>query len=278
MHLFSTDKGIARRSDTRSDEVELLDTEYDDLYTAIMAGALDEVRTARDRGKSHLLDLNILAPVRPSRLFQVGLNYQSHLDEVGLQRPEQPMWGVSDVNDALAGPGDKIELPEVAPAAVDHECEIAVVVGSRANRISAKSAWDVIAGVTGCNDVSARDLQREGLAKGELTAGKLCRGFKPFGSGLITADEAIEAPLELSLSVNGVMWQHADPSDMVFSIPQLIEIISASEELKPGDVIITGSPSGVGFLSGRFLQPGDVVEVRIDDLPPLCNTFVAATA
>ena len=186
------------------------------------------------------------------------------------------MWGVSDVNDALAGPGDKIELPEVAPAAVDHECEIAVVVGSGpigSQRSLRGTSLRASQGAMTC----LRDLQREG-AKGELTAGKLCRGFKPFGSGLITADEAIEAPLELSLSVNGVMWQHADPSDMVFSIPQLIEIISASEELKPGDVIITGSPSGVGFLWGRFLQPGDVVEVRIDDLPPLCNTFVAATA
>jgi 2-keto-4-pentenoate hydratase/2-oxohepta-3-ene-1,7-dioic acid hydratase in catechol pathway len=106
-----------------------------------------------------------------------------------------------------------------------------------------------------------------------MTAGKLLPGFKPFGPGLISADEA-HGTLKIGLTVNGESRQQSDSSDMVFSIPQLVELITASQPLVPGDVIITGSPAGVGIFSGRFLNSGDVVEITLGEMPPLCNTFM----
>lgn len=273
MQLFTTDLGIERRID--GDRLELVETPHTSVWTALTAGAIDDVMVAPGAATRPIIEARFETPVRPTRLFQVGLNYLTHIEEIGLAVPERPMWAVTEVGEALAGPEDQIRLPPEAPEAVDHECEIAVVVGRRARRVAVGDAWDVIAGVTACNDVSARDLQRAGLAKGELTAGKLLPGFKPFGPGLLTADEASAGPLRLRLSVNGEVRQDSDSDDMIFSIPEIIELLTADQELEPGDVIITGSPAGVGFFNERFLGDGDVVEVHLADLPPLRNTFTA---
>jgi 2-keto-4-pentenoate hydratase/2-oxohepta-3-ene-1,7-dioic acid hydratase in catechol pathway len=269
MQFFQTVEGVCRR---KGETLEVLETNGASLYETIVSGYFASLATAPVRTTIQLSDAVFRSPVEPARLFQVGLNYHSHLDEIGIDAPASPPFSETEIGDALGQPGSTILLPRAAPDQVDHECEIAIVIGSQARDVAARNAWDVIAGVTACNDVSARDLQRAGLAKGFMAAGKLLRGFKPFGSGLIAGDEARNV-LPLSLAVNGEVRQDSTSDDMVFSIPQIVELISANHQLAPGDVIITGSPAGVGIFSGRFLVAGDVVEIFLGELPPLRNTF-----
>jgi 2-keto-4-pentenoate hydratase/2-oxohepta-3-ene-1,7-dioic acid hydratase in catechol pathway len=269
MQVFDTTRGVGRRND---DHLELLDTAGMSLYDLVVDELLNTLATATVTGRLLLADASFRSPVRPARLFQVGLNYHSHLDEIGIDAPQTPPFGKSETGASLSEPGATILLPFDAPTQVDHECEIAVVIGAPARNVLAVNAWSVIAGLTSCNDVSARDIQRAGLAKGEMTAGKLLPGFKPFGPGLIVGDEA-QQTLTLSLAVNGETRQSSDTADMVFSICQIIELLSAQETLVPGDVIITGSPAGVGIFSGKFLSDGDVVDIFLGQLPALRNTF-----
>jgi 2-keto-4-pentenoate hydratase/2-oxohepta-3-ene-1,7-dioic acid hydratase in catechol pathway len=265
-----TTQGIGRRN---GQDLDLLDTDISDLHDAVVAGELSSLADAPVRGTIALADAELLAPIRPTRLGQVGLNYRSHLEETGAPEPERMIFAISDCSDAINGPDSTIYFPDFAPDKVDHECEVALVIGTRASNVPADEAWSVIAGITACNDVSARDVQREGIARGDFGAGKMLPGFKPLGPGLVTPDEVMSGPIRLSLSVNGVERQNADTSEMVFTIPQIIETITADQTLEPGDVVITGSPAGVGAFAGRFLVDGDVVEVTVADLPPLRNTF-----
>ncbi len=265
-----TPQGIGRRA---GDSLDILDTRFADLHEAVVAGSLDELRNAPTTHATPIAATEFLAPVRPRRLGQVGLNYRSHLEEIGAPEPEQMIFGISDCSDALTDPGAVIDLPADAPDHVDHECELAFVLGAEATNVAAADAWGVIAGVTACNDVSARDVQRAGIAQGDRGAGKMLPGFKPLGPGLITTDSVVDRAIEISLTVNGVEHQRATSDEMIFGVPEIVEALSATETLRPGDVIITGSPAGVGAFAGRFLRDGDVVEVSVDDMPPLRNTF-----
>jgi 2-keto-4-pentenoate hydratase/2-oxohepta-3-ene-1,7-dioic acid hydratase in catechol pathway len=269
VELFQTSQGIARRA---GDTLEILGG-LPDLHDLIVLGHLEDARLAEASAVVPLDAARFRSPVRPGRLFQVGLNYRSHLAEIGRPVPDKPMYGVSDVEDTISDPDATVVFPPDNGEQVDHECEIAIVIGAAARHIAADDAWTVIAGLTACNDVSARDLQREGLAAGIMTAGKMLPGFKPLGPGLLTSDEAMVGPLDIALTVNGELRQHSTTDDMVFSIPRIVEIVSADHDLVPGDVIMTGSPSGVGFFTGKFLQSGDVVEITLGSLPPLRTTF-----
>jgi 2-keto-4-pentenoate hydratase/2-oxohepta-3-ene-1,7-dioic acid hydratase in catechol pathway len=274
VQLFTTDRGVARRL---GDLLQVLDVDLVGVHEAILSGRLEDLTTAPVKELLQLTDARLQLPVRPRRLVQVGLNYKSHLDEIGASRPDKPMFRVSEPGDALCGPDSTVRFPPEAPAQVDHECEIAVVIGAPAAAVAAGDAWNVVAGITACNDVSARDLQRAGFATSDYTAGKLLPGFKPLGPGLLTANEVRDRTIEISLTVNGELRQKADTSELVCPIPELIEIISAEQSLEPGDVVITGSPSGVGFFTGKFLKPGDVVDVTVANLPPLRTTFEGAS-
>jgi 2-keto-4-pentenoate hydratase/2-oxohepta-3-ene-1,7-dioic acid hydratase in catechol pathway len=269
VQLFTTTEGLGRRN---GDQLELLDG-ADDLDVIIRTGAIDWARTATVRAVVDLASATFRAPVRPTRLIQVGLNYHSHLAEIGRPALDKPMYGITEVGDALSGPGAVITFPADDADQVDHECEIALVIGSEAHEVRSADAWSVIAGVTACNDVSARGLQRAGMAAGNFGAGKMLPGFKPLGPGLLTTDEVRDGLLTMQLTVNGELRQKTDLSDMVFSIPHLIEVITADHTLVPGDVVMTGSPAGVGFFSGKYLHDGDVVEITVGTLPPLRNTF-----
>jgi 2-keto-4-pentenoate hydratase/2-oxohepta-3-ene-1,7-dioic acid hydratase in catechol pathway len=213
MQLFQTKNGVGRRI---GQDLELLETEGKSLYELICSGSLASLKTARVTSVVPLQGTAFESPVAPSRLFMVGLNYQSHLDEIGIDAPEQPPFSVADIGDALGEPDGLVTFPSDAPDQVDHECEVAIVIGSNASRISATDAWNVIAGVTGCNDVSARDLQRAGFARGELMGGKLLPGFKPFGPGLLIGNDAAST-LSLKLTVNGECRQESDTDDMIYS-------------------------------------------------------------
>jgi 2-keto-4-pentenoate hydratase/2-oxohepta-3-ene-1,7-dioic acid hydratase in catechol pathway len=269
VQLFNTDQGVARRD---GDTLQLLDGLVD-LHDLIVDGRLAECADAAVRATAPIEEAVLRAPVRPTRLVQVGLNYRSHLAEIGRPAPDAPMYTITDAGSSLTDPGAAIVAPADNRDQVDHECEIAVVIGAAAHNVRADDAWSVIAGLTACNDISARDLQREGLMAGNLTAGKMLAGFKPLGPGLLTGDDALGTTLPIELTVNGETRQSSTSDDMVFSIATLIEIISAEHELRAGDVIMTGSPAGVGFFSGRFLADGDVIDIVLGPLPPLRNTF-----
>jgi 2-keto-4-pentenoate hydratase/2-oxohepta-3-ene-1,7-dioic acid hydratase in catechol pathway len=188
------------------------------------------------------------------------------------------MFFASDrVDHAAAGPETPIVLPAEAPDRVDYEGEVAIVIGREGRDIDPASAWTFIAGITAANDVSARDMQMAGAANGDYTSAKTFPSFKPLGPGLITGDEA-RGSLSLTTTVNGELRQKADTDELIFDIPEVVATVSKTVTLHPGDVILTGSPGGVGFVKEQFLAPGDVVEVTVGALPPLRNEVAAAPA
>ena len=210
------------------------------------------------------------APVpRPGKLICIGLNYRDHAAELGMPLPERPVV-FSKFTTAVIAAGEPIKVPPSSEK-VDYEAELAVVIGRRAKNVRAAEAMSYVLGYTAFNDVTARDFQAN---DGQWQRSKSCDTFAPMGPSIITTD-VIDDPsnLGIRLSVNGQTMQESNTNQLVFGIPALIEFLSATITLEPGDVIATGTPPGVG--AGRkppvFLKPGDVVEVVIDGLKPLSN-------
>jgi 2-keto-4-pentenoate hydratase/2-oxohepta-3-ene-1,7-dioic acid hydratase in catechol pathway len=268
VQFFQTTLGAARRD---GDELVILDGTSDVLGLA-MSGASSG---AAEKERVALSEAVLLAPTVPAQIVIVGLNYRSHVEEIGQPIPEAIIFVVSEGRAASAGPETPIVLPAEAPAQVDYEGEVAIVIGREARDVDPASAWTYIAGVTAANDVSARDVQRAGYAKGDYTTAKTFPSFKPLGPGLITGDEA-RGTLAITTMVNGELRQNADTDDLIFAIPEIVAKVSKTVTLHQGDVILTGSPAGVGLVKGQFLSIGDVVEVTVGALPPLRNAVVAA--
>jgi 2-keto-4-pentenoate hydratase/2-oxohepta-3-ene-1,7-dioic acid hydratase in catechol pathway len=266
VQLFQTTLGAARRE---GEELVVLDGTANVVEWA-MSG---DVFGAPGKERVALSDAVLLAPTVPAQIVIVGLNYRSHVEEIGQPVPEAIMFFVSDRVEAAAGPETPIVLPAEAPEQVDYEGEVAIVIGREARDIDPALAWTVIAGVTAANDVSARDVQMEGLATEDYTTAKTFPSFKPLGPGLITGDES-RGTLSVKTTVNGEPRQNADTDDLIFAVPEIVATVSKTVVLRPGDVILTGSPGGVGFMKGQFLSPGDVVEVTVGALPPLRNEVV----
>lgn len=272
MQYFNTTKGCARRE---GENLVLLEVPADALQEHLLAGELDALAHAPTSGHLALDDAEFLPPLTPARLIIIGLNYRAHADEVGMATPDQLMFVPAEVGDSLASGGGSIRLPSDYPDQVDYEAEIAVIIGRSAADVAADDAWNHIAGITAANDVTARDLQAIKFADLDFTSAKLLPTFKPLGPGVISTDEA-RLGLTVSSAVNGEIRQQATDADMLFSIPELVSILSDRLGLQPGDVILTGSPAGVGNAAGTFLRPGDQVEVTIGNLPPLRSTIEPA--
>jgi 2-keto-4-pentenoate hydratase/2-oxohepta-3-ene-1,7-dioic acid hydratase in catechol pathway len=192
------------------------------------------------------------ALLRPSKIVCVGRNYAAHAAELGNELPARPLLFLKPPS-SLIGPGDAIVLPPESDD-VQHEGEIAVVIGERARRIAESEAMQVVAGYAPLNDVTARDLQREDV---QFTRAKGFDTFCPVGP-TVSAQVADWRELEVVCRVNGDVRQHGRTSQMAFGIPKLVAYISGIMTLEPGDLIATGTPEGVGRLSA-----GDVVEVEI---------------
>jgi 2-keto-4-pentenoate hydratase/2-oxohepta-3-ene-1,7-dioic acid hydratase in catechol pathway len=211
----------------------------------------------------------------PDKILCIGLNYREHARESGLEVPSVPVV-FAKFRNSLIGPGAAIELPAVSQQ-VDYEGELAVVIGSRCKNISATDALSVVAGYSAFNDVSARDLQ---LQVSQWTTGKAIDTFAPMGPGMIPA-HLVPDPQELELitRLNGQVVQQSSTADMIFSVAEIIAYLSKSMTLEPGDIIATGTPSGVGFKRepALFLKPGDVVEVEISSIGLLSNPVVRST-
>ncbi|TVP79246.1 MAG: FAA hydrolase family protein [Puniceicoccaceae bacterium] len=218
-----------------------------------------------------------LAPVEPSAIYAIGLNYRAHAEEMQAEVPEYPvvfMKGTTSVLD----PGQPIILPRhLHSDQVDYECELAVIIGKRCKNVAAKDALDYVLGYTCANDVSARDWQKS-HGGGQWTKGKGFDSFCPLGPILVTADR-IPNPqiLPIRTILNGELRQESFTGDMIFPVAQLIEFLSASTTLLPGTVILTGTPPGVGMAADppRFLKPGDEVMIEITGIGVLHNPVEA---
>ena len=221
-----------------------------------------------------------LAPLEPTGLLCIGLNYRRHAEETKGQIPEYPVLFFKGLN-TVQNPGDPIVLPRhLRSDDVDYECELAVVIGKRCKNVSREQALDYVLGYTCANDVSARDWQ---IRKG---GGQWCRGktfdtFAPLGPCLVTPDE-IPNPNALGIRtiLNGETVQDSNTSDMIFDVPALIEFLSGSTTLLPGTVILTGTPHGVGMARRPrlYLKPGDMVSVEIDGIGALTNPVIEEQA
>jgi 2-keto-4-pentenoate hydratase/2-oxohepta-3-ene-1,7-dioic acid hydratase in catechol pathway len=215
------------------------------------------------------------APVpRPGKVICVGLNYRDHAAESNMPIPERPVL-FSKFATCVIGPGEPVVIPATSKQ-VDYEAELAVVIGRRAKNVTAAEAYEHVLGYTAFNDVSARDFQ---FADGQWQRGKSCDTFAPMGQTIVTTDEIPDPQrLSIKLVLNGQTMQDSNTNQLIFGVPQLIEFITESITLEPGDVIATGTPSGVGFARKPpvFLGPGDVMQVQIEIIGDLGNPIVAA--
>lgn len=197
----------------------------------------------------------------PTKIVCVGLNYQHHADEMNKKVPEEPLIFLKPPS-ALNRHGGGIELPSQSEL-VHHEGELVVVIGERARKVSVEDAPRYIRGYTCGNDVTARDIQRR---ESRYTRSKGFDTFAPVGPVLVPAGEFVPAEHHITTRVNGEVRQHSSLDDFIFSIPACISFISHIMTLEPGDLIFTGTPSGVGPL-----EDGDTVEVEVDGIGTLTN-------
>jgi 2-keto-4-pentenoate hydratase/2-oxohepta-3-ene-1,7-dioic acid hydratase in catechol pathway len=214
------------------------------------------------------------APVpRPGKIICVGLNYRDHAAESNMPIPERPVL-FSKFATCVVAPGEPVVIPKTSNQ-VDYEAELGVVIGRRAKNVGASNAYDYVLGYTAFNDVSARDFQ---FADGQWQRGKSCDTFAPMGPTIVTTDE-IPDPQKLSIKLllNGQTMQDSNTDQLIFGVPQLIEFITESITLEPGDVIATGTPSGVGFARKPpvFLRPGDSMDVVIEVIGGLGSVVAA---
>jgi 2-keto-4-pentenoate hydratase/2-oxohepta-3-ene-1,7-dioic acid hydratase in catechol pathway len=231
---------------------------------------------ARDKGWLVPADAAYwFAPVpRPGKIVCVGLNYRDHAEESGLAVPKVPVI-FSKFSTCVIAPGEPVVIPSTSER-VDYEAELAIVIGRRAKHVSAERAYDYVLGYTAFNDVTARDFQ---FGDGQWQRGKSCDTFAPMGGTIVTTDEIPDPhSLRITLQLNGTVMQESNTDQLIFRVPQMIEFISASITLEPGDVIATGTPAGVGFARTPpvFLKPGDTMEVNIERIGGLGNPIVAA--
>jgi 2-keto-4-pentenoate hydratase/2-oxohepta-3-ene-1,7-dioic acid hydratase in catechol pathway len=208
----------------------------------------------------------------PEKIICIGHNYRAHAAETGAEPPDEPLMFAKFAT-TLIGPGDEIVLPPEATH-VDAEAELAVVIGAPGRRLSAGRAMDVVAGYIAANDVSARNLQ---YGDGQWTRGKGFDTFCPIGPQLVPADELDPSNLGVVQRLNGEVMQEGRTSDLIFDVPTLVAHASSVFTLAPGDVILTGTPPGVGWARKPplSLKAGDVVEVEVEGIGVLRNPVVA---
>ena len=271
---FKTSKGASYGAVTDKGIVDLgkrIGNKYPDLKALIAGNGLSEAKKLlgekADLRESEIEWLPVIP--NPGKIICVGLNYEEHRQETGRDKTEQPALFIR-VAESQLGHQQPMRRPRESTH-FDYEAEIALIIGSGGRRISQKDAWSHIAGYSCYNDGSVRDWQRHTV---QWTAGKNFPGSGPFGPWMVTADEIPPGTkLTLSCRLNGQQMQHADTDMMIFKFPKLIEYISAFTPLAPGDVIVTGTPGGVGSRRTPpvWMKPGDTVEIEIDKVGVLSN-------
>ncbi|MGD2097411.1 MAG: fumarylacetoacetate hydrolase family protein [Desulfobacterales bacterium] len=235
-------------------------------------GWLQRVEKIKDPGQA--LDVRLGCPInRPAKIICLGLNYFDHREESGFEKPERPLL-FSKTPNALTGPFDPILLPRSCEQ-IDWEAELAVVIGKAGKRIAASKALDYVAGFSVMNDVSGRQAQ---FSDGQWFRGKSFDTFAPMGPALVAVDEIENVQnLNVTAHVNGELMQNGNSADMLFDIPTIIAFISQDITLWPGDIISTGTPSGVGIFRDPpvLLKAGDVVECEVEGIGTIRNRIEA---
>jgi 2-keto-4-pentenoate hydratase/2-oxohepta-3-ene-1,7-dioic acid hydratase in catechol pathway len=263
-------------------EIPHLAGEWDPLVGLLRAGpgALAKAAESASMVDESLADVTLLAPLsNPPKVIGIGMNYESHRLEIGAEPQSEPtVFG--KFASSITGPNDPIVLPAAAPRRVDYEAELAVVLGATGRDVSEADAMSLVAGYMVANDVSARDWQVKKPA-GQWELGKSFDTFLPLGPSLVTADE-VEDPhgLRVTCEIAGETLQDGHTGDLIFPIPTLIVYLSRVCTLHPGDLILTGTPGGVGMSRKppRWLADGDVVRTTVDGLGSLENPVQAVSS
>lgn len=259
--------GVQLQEGTRLDVSQFIQ-DYDEAFFG--TGGIEKLNVWLEKNKDHCPKVpdtvRLGAPMaRPSKIICVGLNYAKHAEESGMEPPKEPVLFFK-ASSAIVGPYDDIRLPK-GSTKTDWEVELAIVIGKKASYVSESEALTHVAGYVLHNDVSERAFQIE--RSGQWVKGKSCDTFAPLGPYISTADE-IKDPnnLRLWLKLNGKRVQDSSTSDFIFNIQQVISYISQFMTLLPGDIISTGTPSGVGlgFDPPTYLTPGDEVELGVEGL------------
>jgi 2-keto-4-pentenoate hydratase/2-oxohepta-3-ene-1,7-dioic acid hydratase in catechol pathway len=270
-HLKAAEHPLAVVDDGRVAPLSLegIDT-VDDLIAA-GPDAWRAARSASNGGGEPLRPGMLDAPLAsPSKIACVGLNYHDHCRETGMTAPERPLI-FAKFPSALAGPDQQIEWPEGLTDQVDWEVELAAVIGRRIRGVKLAEALDAVFGYTAANDVSARDLQ---FADQQWVRAKSIDGFCPLGPAIVTADEFGDPQDKRLLArVNGATMQDSTTAEMIFGVAEIVSFLSHACTLEPGDLILTGTPWGVGGFRDPpvFLEPGDTVEVEVEGVGVLAN-------
>lgn len=221
-----------------------------------------------------LADIRLTAPLpNPSKVVAIGQNYRDHCAEQGVKPPDRPII-FAKFSTSVIGPGEPISWNPDLTTQVDYEAELGVVIGKKARNISQENAFEYIAGYLNGNDVSARDLQ---FGDRQWVRGKSLDTFCPIGPYLVTKDE-VPDPHNLSIQaiLNGNVMQDSNTSNLIFNVPYLIEFITKAFTLLPGDIILTGTPPGVGVFRDPkvLLKPGDTITIEVEHLGSLTNPVV----
>lgn len=255
---------------------QIVDLEYNGTMVDLLKSGdfgLDAARSAAEKATTiyDISEVTFLPPVvRPGKVVALGRNYAAHAAEGGAEPPKYPML-FHKTHTSLIGHNQSIVIPPVTKK-VDYEAELAVIIGKSCYQVTEEDALDYVAGYACANDVSARDLQRQ---TSQFSAGKMLDTFGPLGPALVTADEIDDVQdLKISLDLNGETLQNSNTSYMIFNVAFTISFISQICTLEPGDVILTGTPEGVGYprTPPIFLKPGDSVTVHVDKVGSLTNS------
>lgn len=262
---------------------------FSDMKSFLSAGELGmklakeivETALSEKDPNTHGIVKKLKAPIsNPSKIFCPAVNYMSHSTEDKVSAPKEPYF-FGKFSNAIVGPDEPILIPAISDK-VDYEVELAALIGKRGKNIPEDQVYDHIAGYTILNDVSFRDLQgwpprTPSILGQNWVRGKGLDSACPLGPFLITRDELPEPyPLKISLKVNGEVRQNSDTDMQIFKISELISHLSQGLTLEPGDIISTGTPSGVASSTGRFLKEGDIVEAEIEKIGVLRNPVLRA--
>jgi len=245
----------------------------DPMHAIARHRELHEVAAALPRTPDAALDPAALGPCvpRPQKVFGIGLNYRSHAEEAGVEIPEAPLV-FTKFPSCLVGPASDVVIH--GPT-TDWEAELVVVIGSRGRDVAAAEAWTAVAGLACGQDVSERMMQFAAKPP-HFDLAKSYDTYGPVGPAVVSLDQLADpSDLAITCDVNGERRQDARTSDLIFGVPELIAYLSAVCTLEPGDLVFTGTPSGVGAMTRTFLKPGDTVTTTIEGLGTMTNRCVA---
>jgi 2-keto-4-pentenoate hydratase/2-oxohepta-3-ene-1,7-dioic acid hydratase in catechol pathway len=251
--------------------------EGDTIYALAWADSMRQmirrgIVASRAYERFRTADVRIEAPLIPGKIICIGLNYADHAKETGAELPKAPVI-FAKFPSAVIATGDAIEWRTSVTTKVDYEAELGVIIGKRARNVSEDDALDYVFGYTCGNDISARDLQK--TVDVQWTRGKSLDTFCPLGPAIVTRDEISDVQnLKVQCEVNGELLQNGTTADMIFGVRTLVSYCSEMFTLEPGDLIMTGTPAGVGmgFKPPKYLKDGDTVKVIVENVGELVNT------